>query len=285
MYKIKFFSSFCDSANCKEVFERLCEMKVFTDKGLCKDIQITLGEDYTHVIILNTAMPVIPAHIPKQNVIGLAFEPLIYLNLTKNFVDYAVKNIGKYFIGDKLNLPNPFIEHYSYMWHVTPLKHIPIKMNKMSIMISMKYHTFGHKYRHELTSRILSEKLPIDIYGRGCKAYNVDSPHLKGEFDNIEPYESYDFHIAIENVESNHYFSEKITNPLLNGTTPIYWGCKNIESYFPNEVIRLIGNVEQDIRLIKDILENPEKYKRHIDLEKIKTEIYLLQNLENIFTP
>jgi len=43
--------------------------------------------------------------------------------------------------------------------------------------------------------------------------------------------------------------------------------------------------VEQDIRLIKDILENPEKYKRHIDLEKIKTEIYLLQNLENIFTP
>tara|TARA_A100001015_G_scaffold298362_1_gene381012 strand:+ start:9724 stop:10581 length:858 start_codon:yes stop_codon:yes gene_type:complete len=283
MYKIKFFSSFCDSKNCKEVYERLCETKIFSEKGLYNNIQITLGDDFTHVVIINTAMPEIPSHIPKQNVLGLAFEPLVFLNLTHNFVNYAVNNIGKYFIGDKMNLPDPFVEHYSYMWHATPLKHIPIKLNKMSIMISMKYQTFGHKYRHELVNRILIEKLPIDIYGRGCKAYKVDSLQLKGEFNEIEPYESYDFHIAIENVESNHYFSEKITNPLLNGTIPIYWGCKNIDSYFPNEVIRLTGNVDQDIRLIKDILENPEKYKRNIDLEKIKTEIYLLNNLDTIF--
>lgn len=35
---------------------------------------IVNDETYTHVIILNTAMPNIH-HIPKKNVIGLAFEP------------------------------------------------------------------------------------------------------------------------------------------------------------------------------------------------------------------
>ena len=32
---------------------------------------------------------------------------------------------------------------------------------------------------------------------------------LKGDFVNHEPYLDYNFHIAIENIQSNHYFSEK----------------------------------------------------------------------------
>ena len=283
MYKIKIFSSFCDSNNCKEVYERLCETKMLNQYGKGKEIEITTGDDYTHVIIVNTAMPVIPSHIPKKNVIGLAYEPIIFLRLTQNFVNYAVKNIDKYFIGDKINLPEPFVEHYGYMWHVTPLQHIPVKMNKMSIMVSMKYQTYGHKYRHSLVSEILKQRLPIDIYGRGCDVYKVDSSYIKGSFYNIEPYESYDFHIAIENVESNHYFSEKITNPLLCGTTPIYWGCKNIQSYFENDVICLTGNLEQDLELLKNILRDPDHFKKKIDVTNVKRKISLIHNLDNIF--
>ncbi len=283
MFKIKFYSSFCDSKNCKEVYERLCETDLFDFYGNGKKVEFTTEDDYTHVIIVNTAMPVIKNNTPKKNVIGLAYEPLHFLNLTQNFVNYAVNNIGKYFIGDKLNLPEPFVEHYGYMWHVTPLRHIPEKKNRMSIMISMKYQTFGHKYRHELTSLILTQGLPVDIFGRGCGLYKIKSSRLKGEFDNLEPYESYDFHIAIENVKSNHYFSEKITNPLLCGTTPIYWGCKNIKDYFGEDVISLTGEANRDVELIKDVLKNPEQYKRNIDVNKIKEKISLMQNLDNIF--
>jgi hypothetical protein len=284
MKKIKFFCSFCDSENCKSVFERLCEVVKSQIYGADKEVYFTIDEDYTHVIIINTAMPAIPSHIPKENVIGLAYEPLIYLNLTQNFVNYAEKNISRYYIGDKMNLPNTFVEHYGYMWHVTPLQHIPEKNKKMSIMVSQKMHTFGHKYRHVLVQNILKHELPIDIYGRGCFKYSMfHSPYIRGNFENLEPYENYDFHIAIENVQSNHYFSEKIVNPMLCSTTPIYWGCKNIKEYFDDDVICLTGDVQKDLELIVDVLRNPEKYKKNIDVDFVKKKTSLLENIETVF--
>jgi hypothetical protein len=176
-----------------------------------KDI-ITINDDYTHAIIINTAMPVLK-NIPKENVIGLAFEPVQFLGLTQQFIEYAKKYIGKYLIGDRINLPPLFVEHYGYMWHITPLTYLPQKKNIMSIMISQKNSAKGHIYRHELVQKILSSNLPIDIYGRGCIYYNaIKDSRLKGTFENNEPYESYQFHICIENFRASHYFSEKITN-------------------------------------------------------------------------
>lgn len=284
MYKLRIFSSFGPSEECKEVFERLCQTHMITEYGEDNTVYITNSDDYTHVIILNTAMPRIPAHIPKKNVIGLAYEPIFYLGLTEQFIEYAKANIGTYYIGDKGDLPDPFTEHYAYMWHMTPLKHVPIKTATMSIMISLKYQMPGHKYRHDLTTRILKERLPVDIYGRGCKVYNTTSPHLKGEFTETEPYERYDFHIAIENSQSNHYFSEKIINPLLCSTTPVYLGCKHIQDYFPEEVICMSGNVDEDIELIKNIIRTPSTYKKEIDTEKVKKRVSLIENVKTIFS-
>jgi hypothetical protein len=230
MYRIRIFSSFCPSENCKDVYERLCESTLINTYGQNKKIFITNGNDYTHVILLNTAMPQI-GHIPKKNVIGLAFEPIYFLGLTEEFVKYAQRYVGKYYIGDKLTLPSPFIEGFSYMWHNAPLKNIPQKTNLISMMVSEKSKQAGHKYRHELISKILETDLPIDIYGRGCKYYGyLNDKRIKGEFIEMEPYENYEFHICIENFETNHYFSEKIINALLCGTTPIYMGCRNINS-------------------------------------------------------
>jgi hypothetical protein len=302
--KIRIFSSFCESANCKKTFERLCETSKMSNYGPDKDIYITNDDDYTHVIILNTAMPVLK-NIPKQNVVGLAFEPPIFLGLSLDFVEYAEKYIGKYFIGEKYDLPSPFIENYSYMWYTTPLTYIPIKTKRMSIMVSEKNDAPGHKYRHMLVQRILSQNLPIDIYGRGCEKYNylnsntnssnqnsifpfllkkqTKDPRLKGKFEDIEPYESYDFHICIENFSTNEYFSEKITSTLLCGTTPIYWGCKNIDSYFPDSFIKLTGSIDSDILLLTNILKNPEEYKKNIDIDLVKDKINILKHLDDIF--
>ena len=71
-------------------------------------------------------------------------------------------------------------------------------------------------------------------------------------------------------------------NPLLNGTTPIYLGCQTIESYFGN-IITLSKNVENDMNLIKNIINNPSEYKKDIHLEKVKDKIYLYRNLDKIF--
>jgi len=284
MIRIRIFSSFGKSENCKEIYERLCESSIIDNYGPNKEIYITNDDNYTHVLILNTAMPVLPTHIPKKNVIGLAFEPIVFLGLTQEFVDYATNNIGKYFIGDTMGLPEPFIEHFSYMWYNPPVKVLPRKTKMISMMVSEKTSQDGHKYRHELIRKILQTDLPIDIYGRGCQYYNhLNDSRIKGEFTESEPYNDYQFHICIENCISNHYFSEKIINPLLVNTTPIYIGCKKINQYFPDMVILITGNLYSDIELLCRIIESPEIYKNNIDVEEVKNKVYLLSNIKNIY--
>jgi hypothetical protein len=282
-YRIRIFSSFCPSENCKDVYERICESSLVENYGEDKEIYITNGDDYSHVIILNTAMPDI-SHISKKNVIGFAFEPIQFLGLTEEFVRYAQQYIGKYYIGDKMNLPEPFIERFSHMWHNIPLKYEPKKTRVMSIMVSEKNQQPGHKYRHELINKILESDLPIDIYGKGCVYYNyLGDVRVKGRFEEREPYEEYEYHICIENFQTNHYFSEKITNALLCDATPIYWGCRNIHQYFPDSLIVLSGDLNSDVQLLKSIVENPMKYKKTIDVKTIKNKISLLRNIENLY--
>jgi hypothetical protein len=283
MYRIRIFSNFCESDNCKDVYERLCEAQLMENYGEDKEVYITNGNDFTHVIILNTAMPQI-AHIPKQNVIGFAFEPIHFLGLTEQFIRYAQQYIGKYYIGDKYDLPEPFVERFAHMWHNPILKYVPTKSKRISMMVSEKNKQEGHKYRHDLITKILGTDLPIDIYGRGCVYYDfMGDPRVKGKFREIEPYENYDFHICIENFQTNHYFSEKITNALLCETTPIYMGCRNIENYFPDKVIVLSGDLQKDMELLRNISENPTAYKKNINVEIIKNRIYLLRNLKELF--
>lgn len=304
-YRIKIFSSFCDSSGAKATYERLCDVASLANYGPDKEIYITNDDDYTHAIIMNTAMPVLK-NIPKENVVGLAFEPPIFLGLSLEFVEYAEKYLKAYFIGDKYDLPDVFVEKASYMWHTPPLNYIPVKKNIMSIMISEKNNAPGHKYRHMLVQRILKMNLPIDIYGRGCSYYDsftsgnqiknmsnsifsflpkksVKDPRIKGTFTEIEPYESYVFHICIENFSTSNYYSEKIMNPLLCSTTPIYWGCRNINNYFPDSTIALSGVIETDILMLTNILKSPDEFKKTIDVDMVKKRINLLQNLDNVF--
>lgn len=301
-YIIRIFADFHTSEKLKEIFEQINETDLMQNYGIGKDIYITTGDDYTHVFILNTEMPILKS-IPKENVIGFAQEPPIFLNLTLDFVIYAQKNIGKYYIGEKYDLPEPFIESNSYLCYMPPLRYIPIKTKNISIIVSHKNYAPGHKYRHILVQKILGTQLPIDIYGNGTDIYNnyiqpkpnkqsmspfpfmaalQKDPRIKGPFKDIEPFEEYDFTIAIENFQHNHYFSEKIINPLLCGTTPIYYGCKCIESYFPDSLVIISGNLEEDFELLKNIVRNPQQYKKNIDVDFVKNKVKLLEHIEEI---
>ena len=109
MIIIKFFSSFGSSEGCIEAYTRVSEL--IKDPFFNQQYRFTMEEDYTHAIILNTAMPSLKSNVPKENVIGLAFEPIEFLGLTQQFVNYALKNIGTYLIGKKGNL----LHSYSWM--------------------------------------------------------------------------------------------------------------------------------------------------------------------------
>ena len=283
-HRIRIFSSWCDSMSGKNEIERISLFSQTSSYGKDKSVYITDGEDYTHAIIWNTAMPEIRRDIPKENVIGFAHEPIVYLGLSHEFIEYAKKYIHKYYIGDAGNLPAPFIEGNCYLTYNPPLQSLSPKKHGISLMISNKTHQPGHLYRHILAGEILKSNLPVDIYGRGCvfDIYKNDS-RIKGIFKQYEPYDGYDFHICIENVQSNHYFSEKIINSLLTCTTPIYLGCKNIDTYFPNNVIKLTGNIGHDMKLLYDICINPNRYKNQINIVEIERKVSLLHNIEYLY--
>ena len=284
-YRIRIFSSFCNSLHGKNVYEKIFETHKMINYGPDKEIYITIEDDYTHVIIWNTAMPKLLPNIPKENIIGLAYEPPAFLGINQQFIEYAQKYINKYFIGDVFNLPKPFIGYQAYLSHITPLLYIPKKQNLISIMISQKISAPGHKYRHQLVEEILKTNLPIDIYGKGCQYYNnINDTRLKGTFEELEPYESYKYHICIENYQTSHYYSEKIINTLLCETIPIYLGCHNINIYFPEMVHCLSGDVEKDLILLQNIVNEPNKYIKNINIENVKQQTNLLKNIKSIFT-
>jgi len=279
MYKIKIFCPFSSSKNCKEIYERINYANEIDFYGKDKKIYITDEDDYTHAIIINTIMPELK--IPKKNVIGLAFEPISFLGLTNHFINYVNKHVSKYYIGDKYNLPEPFVEHFGYMWHSRPPKEIINKSELISIVVSQKKSAPGHIYRHKLIEQIINFNLPIDIYGHGSKNYSYN--RIKGSFNNAEPYENYLYSICIENYQCNHYFSEKIITPLMYNCKPIYLGCKNIDMYFDN-IFKLSGNINEDLLLLINIIKNPTQYYKPTYNEKNIKTVNLIENIERLYS-
>lgn len=292
--RVKFFSDYCVSGHCKQEYERACAIQNIEYYGKTKKIYFTVTETYTHAILLNC--PTSPnLQVPPTNVVGFAQEPhdtpflKIYQN---NFIEYALKHIGKYFIGSVHTFPTPtFVGHHGFLFYETP-KQIPFSPQKrklMSIMVSRKTYTLGHQYRHIIAGHILKNNLPIDIWGNGVENYKQKFPNNKnimGSFKSMEEMcRDYLFTIAIENTSHDHYFTEKIINPLINNTIPLYWGCKKVEEYFPKQAIRLTGNIGKDMNIICDVLKNPNKYisEYKIDQEMVLNKVNLVKNIERIF--
>ena len=268
MIRIRFFSPFCDGDGCIKEYSEICDVKSDPDYGVT--YCFTNDDDFSHAIIINHAMP--DLNISKKNVLGLALEPPEfmgpnYMGLTNDFVEYASKKIGRYYIGShhytsvqgyQVILPSPFTEYYSFLWHTFPAT-VPRPLSKtkrMSIIFSRKTFAPGHVYRHHLVSRILESNLQIDIWGRGCDTIHPkfrNDPRIRGEFKDKEPYIDYQYHIAIENFRHQSYVSEKFTNCLVCECVPIYYGAYKIEEYFPNSCFKLAGNVDVDMKLIEAI--------------------------------
>jgi len=233
-----------------------------------KHIKFVNDESYTHAIIINfysdKVKLKIKENIPKQNILGLAWEPPRFLKKDKCIRHFIERRVGNYLIGARIKgFPKEYVPHYGFITHI-PVQNKPEKTNFMSIILSNKKITDGHKYRHELVESILKTDLNIHIYGRGADHYKDD--RVKGEFNSEEPYKSYTFTIAIENIIHNHYISEKYTSSIALNCIPIYLGCRNISKYFGNDsYVKLTGKVDEDITLLQDIFTNKEKYLKNLD--------------------
>ena len=123
------------------------------------------------------------------------------------------------------------------------------KTKIVSIIASGKRNVPDHLKRHELIQRWGDV---IDVMGRGYNPIDSITDGLK----------DYAFHIAMENQRRDLHFSEKLINPIMTGTIPIYWGMPSIGDYFDTRGMIIMNDIEQfpDIyntlgeKLYKDML-------------------------------
>ncbi|HPC04170.1 MAG TPA: glycosyltransferase family 10 [Syntrophales bacterium] len=120
--------------------------------------------------------------------------------------------------------------HGALSWHVDKsydeLKSAspPEKSREISLISSSKTHFRGHRRRLDFVRRIPGD-LPIDCFGHGIRP-------LRDKWDGIAPYR---YSIAVENFSSPHYWTEKLADCFLAWTMPVYYGCRNLSDYFPEE--------------------------------------------------
>ena len=147
----------------------------------------------------------------------------------------------------------------------------------INIDISKNTYVFHLLIYKRLVEAILKTNLPIDIWGNGTFLYkNYNDSRVKTDFPWSEinqMYESYKFHIAIENYRVPHYMTEKILNPFISRTVPIYSGCINILNYVNQEnVVQLSSdyNLEYDMKILTEIASNPDQYYHPIEFNDPK---------------
>lgn len=122
------------------------------------------------------------------------------------------------------------------------------KKKDLSVISSTKAFSDGHRFRLAFVNTLQNHFGDrIDVFGRGIN-------EIEDKWDALAPYK---YHIAIENCAVNDYWTEKISDPFLAGCHPIYYGCPNIEKYFPRNSLTKIDlkQPEKAIAIIEDCFE------------------------------
>ena len=122
----------------------------------------------------------------------------------------------------------PFVKkvHPSLGAWVKP-EYMPSKTKMVSMISSLKGTTRGHKLRISVMKSLPS---CVTLYGREVNP-------IKEKADGLR---DYCFSIAIENDDTNFWFTEKLIDCFLTCTVPIYWGCPAVLKIFdPRGIIFL----------------------------------------------
>lgn len=269
-----------------KVLKSWCSPDIFRQtpnySGMWKDCQFIDAEDNRDadfVIVLNFTREDIEVTSNEENIFCVIQEPYIKKDL--KLMLYNQKQYSKVFShhrfldSEKYIASNPMLA-----WHVdksydelSTISLSDLKKDKtISCIASNLKHLKGHKQRLEFVNHLKSSNFPIDLFGKGIK-------FLDDKWDGLSDYK---YSIAIENSSSNDYWTEKIADCFLAYTMPIYYGCTNIDEYFPKgSILKIdITNPEQAIETIKKAIKDNLWEK---NIEQIKEARRLILDEYNFF--
>jgi hypothetical protein len=225
--------------------------------GIWKNMRFTFDkvEECDYVIVLNHPITDIRVKCRKGGRILIIQEPpyernnylkdyFNYFDIVISGFDYPVKGVNHLSLQAML----PWLVNMNYsQLNSLSLNSLNKKLDKVSWVTSNSDVNPGHKPRLDLLEYFQSINSNIDIFGRGLNP-------LKDKQDGIMPYK---YTLAIENYSAKDYWTEKIADAFLTWTMPVYFGCLNIEDYFPpNSFIKInIHKQEEAFEIIKNAIE------------------------------
>lgn len=199
--------------------------------GRWEDIEFTLDavRECDYVIVLNRVPADTEVICPLENIWAMMQEPPVkeYRWLQKGY-DSFFKIITP---DTTLNGPGIVHDSLALPWHVNKsyddlilLERPEDKPGNIAWITSSAKGRRGHQQRMKFLGALRGQ-IDFDLFGRGFNP-------IEDKFAGIYPYK---YTLAVENHSSNFYWTEKISDCFLGWSMPIYYGCTNIDDYFPKE--------------------------------------------------
>ncbi|HIJ91445.1 MAG: glycosyltransferase family 10 [Desulfobulbaceae bacterium] len=234
------------------------------EKGIWDDITFTLtpAAECDYLVMLNNRMEIqTSGQCPKKNIWMLIQEPY-----QKGFTDWVIEKhepFAKVFThhppanGEKKYIISP----PAIPWHVNKTYDeliscpLPKKTKSLSWIVGAAKDLPGHLQRLIFLETVKKSSLSIDLFGRAVCP-------IEDKWDGLAPYF---FSLAIENNNGPDMWTEKLADCFLSWSVPFYFGCTNLEKYFPKDsyIPIDIHNPSEAMRIIKEN-STPENWEKRI---------------------
>lgn len=135
----------------------------------------------------------------------------------------------------------------------------------ITTLIGGKTQCAGHVLRHSIPQALTSiDNIPYHIYNsiNSSFSHGTNFRTMKSNVWKNELFYS-QFHIVVENVFSNNWFTEKLIDCFQTKTIPIYIGCENIGDFFDKRGFFHVKNLDELVDVCKGI--NPSTYNTMLD--------------------
>jgi len=166
------------------------------------------------------------------------FSKIIGCDERNDHLHLIKRNIHTWWAGIDVGFENGHIFYPSINQDYDSFRQLslPSKTDRISVITSNNRHWPGHLKRLGFIDSLKCSSIAdrIDFYGGG------NNPILD-KFDGIAPYR---YHIVLENSNKPDYWTEKLADAFLGFAFPIYYGCTNVDSYFPSDSFLAI-DIEQ----------------------------------------
>ncbi|MGC4100696.1 glycosyltransferase family 10 domain-containing protein [Ferruginibacter sp.] len=209
------------------------------------------------ILVLNNPSQKINTRCFPENVLAFMMEPGIYSEHPWMFkrLDQYAKVFSPVGASSNTIVSHGFMGWYLQQDHAAlSALAVPEKERMLSCIASDLAKLKGHRLRLNFINELKSALPQIDFFGKGTH-------YIADKIDGLLPYR---FSIAMENTAAPYYFTEKIHDCFLAYTVPLYYGCKNIDQFFPSRsFIRIdIEDVPAAIKKIKDAIEKNDWQER-----------------------